>query len=715
MNLKHLLSRLTINNASKLNHRIRTVRNYTLICTNRCISSGFQNPKSQIPFPNPIPHLGSNRFFQSSHQTVSNGAESVNVSSEEDDEAVMNEFLSRFVWIMRGKLTAVYTEADKTEINAMLQIIVEKVVSEMEGDNLEHFIGADAGSVSGDFSEDLWTTVREVSGVVLEDMKKAKKKEKMKGFLQSEEVKEMTRFAGEIGIRGDMLRELRFKWAREKLEDSEFYESLARMRKDAVEPEVESRTGEGFDGDNKTEGEDDDGIVSLPKRSGKIKYNIYGLDLLKPKWAEVAEQIQEAGGSVWSEEPKPITGKCKMVTEKIMSLQADEDPSALIAEWIELLQPSRVDWVALLDKLKEQNHQMYIKVAELILDETSFQAHVRDYSQLVDAHAKNNQLPEAERIIEKMKKNGITPDILTKATMVHMYSKSGNLDLAKEEFESLKAEGFKPDVKVYSSMIMAYINAGDPKTAESLLKGLNSNVKPSEDLFLALIKSYSQIGDPGSAGRVVNMMEFAGYQQGLESNACLVEAYSRSQTDGVYDARKHFDEIIKLGFKPDDKCVANMISAYAKKNWLDKALELLIELEKDGTEPGLETYSVLIAWLSKLQLMDEAEDLLLKFSEKGVSPSLNVRVSLLDMYVQAREEKKTLQTLTVIEANKDKLTHGEFEKVIELLLKGGFRQDAERMLGLMTARGFKASDHLTLNLTFRGNTSSFCRNRLSMK
>ncbi|XP_076948662.1 uncharacterized protein LOC143621009 [Bidens hawaiensis] len=709
MNLKHLLSRLTVSNASKLNNRIKTVRNYTLICTNRHISSGFQNPKS--PFPNPIPHLGFNRFFQSGQKTVSNGVESVNVSSEEDDEAVMNEFLSRFVWIMRGKLTAVYTEADKTEINAMLQIIVEKVVSEMEGGNLEHFIGVEPGSVSGDFSEDLWTTVREVSGVVLEDMKKVKKKEKMKGFLQSEEVKEMTRFAGEIGIRGDMLRELRFKWAREKLEDSEFYESLARMRKDT---EVESRTGEGFDGDNKTEGEDVDGIVSLPKRSGKIKYNIYGLDLSKPKWAEVAEQIQEAGESVWSQEPKPITGKCKMVTEKIMSLQADEDPSALIAEWIELLQPSRVDWVALLDRLKAQNHQMYIKVAELILDETSFQANVRDYFQLVDAHAKNNQLPEAERIIEKMKKNGITPDILTKATMVHMYSKSGNLDLAKEEFENLKAEGFKPDVKVYSSMIMAYINAGDPKTAESLLKGLNSNVKPSEDLFLALIKSYSQIGDPGSAGRVVNMMEFAGYQQGLESNTCLVEAYSRSQTDGVYDARKHFDEIIKLGFKPDDKCVANMISAYAKKNWLDKALELLIELEKDGAELGLETYSVLIAWLSKLQLIDEAEDLLLKFSEKGVLPSLNVRVSLLEMYVQAREEKKTLQTLTVIEASKDKLTHREFEKVIELLLKGGFRQDAERMLGLMTAQGFKASDQLTLNLTFRGNTL-FSRNRLSMK
>ncbi|KAJ0677925.1 putative tetratricopeptide-like helical domain superfamily [Helianthus annuus] len=265
----------------------------------------------------------------------------------------------------------------------MLQIIVGKVVAEMEGDRLERFIHT---SVQEDFSQDL---VREVSGVVLEDMNKAKKKEKMRRFLQSEQVKEMSRFAGEIGIRGDMLRELRFKWAREKLEDTKFYEALERMRK----PEVV------YQGRHE--------VDSLPKRSGKIKYNIYGIDLSKPKWAQVAEQIHEAGGSIWPQEPKLISGKCKTVTEKIVSLQVDDDPSPLIAEWSQLLQPSRVDWLALLDRLKDHNYQMYFKVAELVLDEESFETNVRDYSPLVDAHAKHNQLDDAERILKKMNEKGI--------------------------------------------------------------------------------------------------------------------------------------------------------------------------------------------------------------------------------------------------------------------------------------------------------------------
>ncbi|KAK1435422.1 hypothetical protein QVD17_01185 [Tagetes erecta] len=626
------------------------------------------------------------------------GVETVSLESEDDDDAVMNDFLSRFVWIMRGKLNEVYTNADKKEIDAMLHIIVGKVVAEMEEDRLEHFIDSEAASVSQDFSDDLWTTVKEVSSVVLEDMKKAKKKEKMKTFLQCEEVKEMTRFAGEIGIRGDMLRELRFKWAREKLEDSDFYESLERMRKDAMEPEVEAQSHEASE--SKTEGEynDDDGdqVISLPKRSGKIKYNIYGLDLSKPKWAEVAEQIHEAGESVWPE-PKQISGKCKIVTEKIVSLKADDDPSPLIAEWVELLQPSRVDWVALLDRLKEQNDQIYFKVAEHVLDEESYQPNVTDYSQLVQAHANHNKISEAERIIKKMDEKGIIPDILTKTTMVHMYSKAGNLKLAIEAFNNLKSQGFRPDAKVYKSMIMAYANAGDPVTGESFMREMDlKNIKRSQDLFLALIRSFALKSDPIGADRVSTYMGLAGYQPSLESNTYLIEAYSRR--GNADDARKHFDEIIKLGYKPDDKCIALVTAAYAEKNLLDKGLELLLQLEKDGIEHGLATYSVLIDWLGKLQLIDEAEDLLEKFTEKGVSPSLDVHISLCDMYARAGEQKKTLQALGVLEANKDKLGHPEFERVIDALLYGGFKQDAERMYNTMTAMGFTASTHLDVTL-----------------
>lgn len=363
MKLKILFSRRTISSLLKFNRGISTLqqpysccrdadtanswfpRSRTYLLGNGCKDYAFLHLNSYV------------RMFSTEGTMLSESYDESEDGSEED--AAMTEFLSRFVWIMRGKLSESYPGCDKETINGMLLIIVDKVVGEMEKDGLQLMPAAEG---SHDLSEDLWKTVWEVSNVVLDDMQKAQKKEKMKGFLQSEEVKEMCRFAGEVGIRGDMLRELRFKWAREKMEESEFYQKLESLKEKEKEKEAQTLAHEqsGVVGDDITE--EKPKVVSLPKRHGKIKYKIYGLDLSDPKWAEVADRVHQSEEIICPEEPKPISGMCEIVTEKILSLQEQDDPSPLLAEWVELLQPTRIDWIAFLDKLKEKNSGSYLKV-----------------------------------------------------------------------------------------------------------------------------------------------------------------------------------------------------------------------------------------------------------------------------------------------------------------------------------------------------------------
>ncbi|KDP38518.1 hypothetical protein JCGZ_04443 [Jatropha curcas] len=616
----------------------------------------------------------------------------------------MNEFLSRFVWTMRGKLSEAYPESDKQTIDAMLLIIVGKVVSEMEKSGQEQMLGAMLSTPSQDFSEDLWRTVFEVSNSVLQDMEKERKKEKMKGFLQSEEVKEMCRFAGEIGIRGDMLRELRYKWAREKMEESEFYASLEKFREEERAQEKEEADGKNAEtmSEMAVRGEERAEDISLPKRQGKIKYKIYGLDLSDPKWAEVAAKIHETGKIIWPEEPKPIQGKSKLVTERILSLKEDDDPSPLLAEWAELVEPSRIDWITLLDKLKEQNTHLYLKVAELLLSEKSFEPTIRDYFVLIDAHAKETSLEDAERILKKMNENGILPDMLTATALVLMYSKAGNLGRAEEAFESLKSHGFQPDMKIYHSMIMAYANAGQPKMGEKLMREMEErDIKPTEEIYMALLRSFSEQGDVDRAERITTTMQFAGFQRTSEACALLVKAHGQSGDPD--QARSYFDYMIRIGHRPDDRCTANLIAAYKKKNLLDKALDLLLELEKDGFEPGPATCSALVDWFCRLQLVDEAEQLLGKIAEQGEAPPLKIQVSLYEMYAKAGLEKKALQALGVLEAKKDQLESDDFERVISVLLAGGSMQDAQRFHELMKAQGFTSSDNLKVALMARTN------------
>ncbi|KAK4782924.1 hypothetical protein SAY86_007298 [Trapa natans] len=343
-------------------------------------------------------------------------------------------------------------------------------------------------------------------------------------------------------------------------------------------------------------------------------------------------------------------------------------------------------------------NQSQLQVAELLLSEESFQAKIRDYSKLIDAYAKENRLEDAERVLKQMDENGVTPDILISTILVHMYSKLGNLDRAKEAFEILRAQGFRPDIKAYNSMIMAHINAGQPKLGEALMRDMEArDLKPTEDIYMALLRSFAQQGDVNGAGKIATTMQFAGIQPSMESCTLLVEAYGK--VGDPDQARSNFDYMIKIGHRPNDRSVSSMIAAYEKKNLLDKALNLLLMLQKDhGFEPGVSTYTVLLDWLCKLLLIEEAEQVLSKIAEQGEAPSLKIQVSLCDMYARAGLEKKAFQSLGVLEAKKEELGNGDFERIINGLVKGGFFQDAQKMHKLMEAQGFSPSEPLKLAL-----------------
>ncbi|XP_027331210.1 pentatricopeptide repeat-containing protein At5g65560 [Abrus precatorius] len=685
---RNLLASTSRQNINKLN----AILGSPLFTTTRAVFPSSSHTRASSSVFQLLPNSSFSTNLHSRQQSNSNNHPKLLAPRNDavvDDDETTNEFLSRFVWIMRKKVKEAYPDSDKSTVDGMLLVIVDRVVSEMEKGSVET-----ASFGGGDFSEDLWKTVWEVSNKVLDDMNKERKKERMKGFLQCEEVKDMCRFAGEVGIRGDLLRELRFKWAREKMEEHDFYEGLERMRKEAQIEDNESGNSEVDVSEEKGK------VVELPKRRGKIRYKIYGLDLSDPKWEQVADRIHDAEQVLWPQEPKLITGKAKLITEKIESLKVDNDDSlpTLLAEWVELVMPTRVEWMDLLDRLKRKNHPLYLKVAEMILTEDSFQANVYDYSRLIDFYAKESCLDDAERILKKMKEKGIQPDASTASTLVHMYCKGGNLECAKEAFEVLTTQGFQPDIKVYTSMIMAYVNDGQPNLGETLMRGMEMrDVKPTKEIYMALLHSYSQNGDVQGASRISTAMQLSGIQQSVEICTLLIEANAHAGEPD--EARNNFDYLIKIGHKPDDRCTASMILAYEKANLLDKALDLLMELEKDGFEPGVATYSVFVDWLGKLQLVDEVEQLLGKIALLGEAPPIKVQVSLCDMYARAGNEKKALQILSVLEAKKNELGPAEFERIIFGLINGGFQRDAQRIYGIMEARGFTASNSLKLALT----------------
>lgn len=175
-------------------------------------------------------------------------------------------------------------------------------------------------------------------------------------------------------------------------------------------------------------------------------------------------------------------------------------------------------------------------------------------------------------MVEKWRNGG---DILTLNVLVHMYSKAGNLDRTKEAFDSLRSQGFVPDVNVYNAYIMACVNAGKPKLAESLVTEMETrDIKPTEEIYMALLRSFVQTCDIIGTQRIATTMQFAGFHPTKEFCRLLVEAYG--QTGDPDQARHQFDHMLSMGHKADNRSTTSMIAAYETKILLDKALDLLL-------------------------------------------------------------------------------------------------------------------------------------------
>ncbi|OEL27153.1 Pentatricopeptide repeat-containing protein [Dichanthelium oligosanthes] len=593
---------------------------------------------------------------------------------EPKSDQALDEFLARFVAAFRPELAAAFPDHDRAVLDEMLRLVADAVVCRLTG--------ADPGPDGVELSDDLWAAVWKVSASVQKAMRRDQVRADLRHYLHCDEVKEMTRFAVDVGIRGAMLRELRFKWAREKLEEVEFYRGLAKMHDEAEGPAPSPVRR----------------LTALPKRKGEVKFTMYGLDMSDPKWAEVAERVAEAEAHFVPQEAKPIEGKAKKAEERLLSIDPRKgDPVPAMEEWKDELWPKRVDWLALLERVKARNVELYLKVAEILLAEESFEANIRDYSKLIDLHAKANNVEGAERILGKMKEKGVAPDILTSITLVHMYSNAGNLDQAKEAFEFILKEGFKPDMKLFGSMIKCYLSNGEPGQAATLMSSMNNDmhVKPTREMYTDVIRAYAQQGMMDGAQKVFKQMQLNDIKATPELFTLSIEAYGRiGDPDNAFAM---FNVMRRSGHEPDDSSIAGVVAGHMKKNQLDQALHWLLSLEKEGHKPGVKTNLVLLDWLSMLQLVQEAEQLSQKIKQLGEEP-IEVHVFLADMYAKLRQEEKARRSLKILEEKKRLLKADQFERIIRGLLDGGFSEEANKYYKMMKSCGFEPSETIEVGV-----------------
>jgi pentatricopeptide repeat protein len=185
--------------------------------------------------------------------------------------------------------------------------------------------------------------------------------------------------------------------------------------------------------------------------------------------------------------------------------------------------------------------------------------------------------------------------------------------LAEETFEELKLLGQPLDRRSYGSMIMAYIRAGMPEKGEMILREMDAQeIRAGSEVYKALLRAYSIIGDADGAQRVFDAIQLAGIPPDDRTCAVLLNAYGMAgQSQNAYAT---FENMWRAGIEPTDRCVALVLAAYEKENKLNQALDFLIGLEREKLIIGKEASEVLAEWFGRLGVVKEVELVLREYA-----------------------------------------------------------------------------------------------------
>lgn len=332
------------------------------------------------------------------------------------------------------------------------------------------------------------------------------------------------------------------------------------------------------------------------------------------RWVRTALNITEDQKQAISELPPKMSNRCKAFIKQIICFTPETgNLSDLLAAWVKSMKPRRTDWLSVLKEMSRLEHPLYLEVAQLALCEETFEASVRDYTKIIHGYAKQNQVEEAEKLLLAMKERGFICDQVTLTALIHMYSKADKFEMAEITFEEMKLLGVQLDRRSYGSMIMAYIRAGMLDQGENLLKEMEAEDKyAGREVYKALLRGYSMNGDSKGAQRIFDAIQLAGIVPDARLCALLINAYAvAGQTSEACIA---FKNLMISGLEPNDKCVSLVLTVYEKENKLNKALEFLIELEKDGIVLGKESSEILARWFRRLGVLEEVELVLRDYS-----------------------------------------------------------------------------------------------------
>ncbi|CAK9133321.1 unnamed protein product [Ilex paraguariensis] len=228
------------------------------------------------------------------------------------------------------------------------------------------------------------------------------------------------------------------------------------------------------------------------------------------------------------------------------------------------------------------------------------------YNCLIDGFCKAGEIKRAHELLDQMYKEGVIPNVITLNTLVDGMCKHGRINSAMDFLNEMQQKGLKTYAITYTILIRAFYNANNIDKAMALF---------DEIVYYYLISSLSQAGRVDDASSMASMMK----KVGCGKKNILEKATMNNRLEKAYEMLKDLEE---AGVKPDSVTYNTLISYFSETGDFRTAHTLMRRMVKEGLVPTVVTYGTLIHAYCLVGNLDEVIKIFIDMSSASrVSPN----------------------------------------------------------------------------------------------
>ncbi|CAN4117229.1 unnamed protein product [Withania somnifera] len=257
---------------------------------------------------------------------------------------------------------------------------------------------------------------------------------------------------------------------------------------------------------------------------------------------------------------------------------------------------------------------------------------------------KKGDVQESERLLNKILKRGVFPNLFTCNLLIRGLSENGQLNEAARMLEALRKEA---DVVTYNTLISGLCKNSKVAEAESYLrKMVNCGFDPDAFTYNTIIGAYCKLGMIHKAEIILNNAVSKGFVPDEFTICSLI--YGLCQDGDFNRAKSLFDEATGKGMKSNVILYNTLIKGMCQQGLILEALKLITEMPEKGCTPNTWTYNLIINGLCKMGCVSDASNILNYAVSKGILPDIFTFNTLIDGYCKQSKLDDAIEILNTM-------------------------------------------------------------------